>query len=169
LGPGALPAERRTAAARALAISGELGWQDHRRAFAHYAAGRQLQGSDPARALGHFRQADAIYARTPATALHRAYVAAQIAANAVSQGDGSAALRALDPHLGAAREAENAALLATLLLLRAEALELEGRAAEARAARLDSLGWARYGFGPDWAVRAKLREVAALNPRTARG
>ena len=30
--------------------------------------------------------------------------------------------------------------------------------------RLDSLGWARYGFGSDWSVRAKLREISALNP-----
>ena len=47
----------------------------------------------------------------------------------------------------------------------AEALEIEGRGIEARRVRLDSIGWARYGFGPDWAVRAKLREIASLNPR----
>jgi hypothetical protein len=63
-----------------------------------------------------------------------------------------------------ARRHRNAALLSTLLMLRAEALALEGRMGEARAARLDSLGWARYGFGADWAVRAKLREIAALSP-----
>ena len=57
-----------------------------------------------------------------------------------------------------------AALLSTLLMLRAEALDLQGRTAEARTVRLDSLGWARYGYGPDWAVRAKLEEVSALNP-----
>ena len=50
------------------------------------------------------------------------------------------------------------------MLLRAEALELAGRSGEATTVRLDSLGWARYGFGPDWAVRAKLREIGALNP-----
>jgi hypothetical protein len=53
-------------------------------------------------------------------------------------------------------------------MLRAEALDLTGRSAEAEAVRLDSLGWARYGFGADWAVRAKLREVAALNPLKGR-
>ena len=46
--------------------------------------------------------------------------------------------------------------------------DLTGRGAEAEAVRLDSLGWARYGFGADWAVRAKLREVAALNPLKGR-
>ncbi len=70
----------------------------------------------------------------------------------------------ITPHLATAERYENAALLATLMLLRAEALDLTGRVAEARAVRLDSLGWARYGFGSDWAVRAKLREIAALNP-----
>jgi len=50
------------------------------------------------------------------------------------------------PHIKHRPLARNAALLSTLLLLRAEALELENRAAEAQAVRLDSLGWARYGF-----------------------
>ena len=50
------------------------------------------------------------------------------------------------------------------MLLRAEALELTGRSSEAATVRLDSLGWARYGFGADWAVRAKMREIGALNP-----
>jgi hypothetical protein len=59
---------------------------------------------------------------------------------------------------------ENAALIATLKMLQAEALDLENRVAEAQAVRLDSLGWARYGYGADWAVQAKLREVGALSP-----
>jgi hypothetical protein len=50
------------------------------------------------------------------------------------------------------------------MLLQAEALEMEGKFEDAGALRLDSLGWARYGFGPDWAVRAKLREISALSP-----
>ena len=49
----------------------------------------------------------------------------------------------LAPYLDAAHEEENAALLSTLMFLRAEALELTGRASEARIVRLDSLNWAR--------------------------
>jgi len=56
--------------------------------------------------------------------------------------------------------------LSTLMLLQAEALELTGDFEAARAVRLDSLGWARYGFGSDWAVRAKMSEIAALGPNT---
>ncbi|MEM8576481.1 MAG: DUF2927 domain-containing protein [Pseudomonadota bacterium] len=164
LGPGANPSQRRSAAARALKIASAMGWQDHRRAFAHYAKGRLLLSTDPAEAQRHFSAADAFYARTPGAHLHRAYVATQLAAFAISQGDGTSALMLIAPYVDRAAQNENAALLSTLMLLRAEALELQGRMSEAQAVRLDSLGWARYGFGPDWAVRAKLREIAALSP-----
>jgi hypothetical protein len=63
-----------------------------------------------------------------------------------------------------AKRYENASLLATLLLLQAEALDMSGRPTEAHAARLDSIGWARYGFGAEWVIRAKLREISALSP-----
>ncbi|MEX0309795.1 MAG: DUF2927 domain-containing protein [Tateyamaria sp.] len=164
LGPGANDAQRREAATRALNIAQAMGWRDHRRAFAHYANGRLLLSSDPRAAQSHFRAADQFYAATPGANLHRAYVATQLAAYAISQGDGDRAIVLLAPHIDLAARNENAALLATLLLLRAEALDLQGRTAEARTVRLDSLGWARYGFGPDWAVRAKLREISSLSP-----
>lgn len=165
LGPGASRAARRAAADTAVAIAEREGWTDNRRAFAHYAMGRVLQGTDALAARRHYITADQFYARSPSTKLHRAYVATQLAAYDLVNGDGAAALRRLSPHLNVARSSQNAALLATLQLMRAEALALEGRAAEARNVRLDSLGWARYGFGPDWAVRAKQREVANLNPQ----
>jgi hypothetical protein len=44
-----------------------------------------------------------------------------------------------------------------------------GKTDAARDLRLDSVGWARYGFGSDWAVRAKMQEIASLNPRNALG
>jgi hypothetical protein len=141
-----------------------MGWQDHRRAFAHYAMGRVMQTTDPALAHRHYIEAERYYANTPGTTLHRAYVATQLSAYAITRGDGGTALRLIAPHINTAKASENAALLSTLLLLRSEALELENRHAEARSVRLDSIGWARYGFGPDWAVRAKLREIASLNP-----
>lgn len=164
LGPTATPNQRRKAANRALQIATAMGWRDHRRAFAHYAQGRLLMASDPARAAQQFQRADHYYAQAPGTELHRAYVASQLAAFAITEGRGADALARVTPHLALAERHENAALLATLLLLKAEALDLLGRPNEARTVRLDSLGWARYGFGPDWAVRAKLREIAALNP-----
>ncbi len=164
LGPDSTPNERRTAARRALGMAQAEGWQDHRRAFAHYAMGRLMAATDPDAAMGHFQAADRAYAATPGTELHRAFVASQLAAHALSRGDGRSTLALVDPNIPVAARSENAALLSTLLLLRAEALEITGRASEGAKVRLDSLGWARYGFGADWAVRAKLREIGALNP-----
>lgn len=167
LGPGASRAARRTAAGTAVLIATQRGWRDNRRAFAHYAMGRVLQGVDPVTARRHYSLADRFYARTASTRLHRAYVAAQLAAYEVVDGNGGSAFQVVTPHLDAARAAQNAALLTTLQLLQAEALSLQGRTAQASAVRLDSLGWARYGFGSDWAVRAKQREISDLNPQNA--
>ncbi|MFK7835554.1 MAG: DUF2927 domain-containing protein [Sulfitobacter sp.] len=164
LGRSISAADRMRAAQEAIRIAAAMGWQDHRRAFAHYAMGRVIQTTDPEGAHRHYTEANKFYTRTPGTSLHRAYVATQLSAYAITKGDGATALRLIAPHIPTSRHSQNAALLATLLLLRAEALELENRHTEARSVRLDSIGWARYGFGPDWAVRAKLREIASLNP-----
>ncbi|PIE12531.1 MAG: ATP-dependent transcriptional regulator [Rhodobacterales bacterium] len=168
LGPGTSHTQRKVAAKKALSIAQSLGWQDHRRAFAHYAMGRLNAASDPDAALSHFRAADHFYATSPSTGLHRAYVSSQLAAHALAQGDGKSTLAMVNRAIPTASRHENAALLSTLMLLRAEALEISGRASEASHVRMDSLGWARYGFGADWAVRAKLREIGSLNPLKGR-
>ncbi|WP_435311704.1 DUF2927 domain-containing protein [Primorskyibacter sedentarius] len=165
LGPGASETERMQAGKEAVQIATELGWTDHRRAFSHFAMGRLLRGTDPDAAQLEILRADRFYAKSPQTKLHRAYVASQLAAHAIAQGNGAEALNLLRPHLDTAARHENAALLATLMLLRVEALELVGRRTEAEALLLDSLGWARYGFGEDWAVFAKMHEISALNPQ----
>ena len=64
----------------------------------------------------------------------------------------------------AVTRSENAALLASLLMIKAEALDLTGDPVQAQALRLDSMGWARYGFGPDEEVRTRLTEIAVLSP-----
>ena len=164
LGPGSGAAERRKAVNTALSIAQTAGWTDHRRAFSHYIAGRMTQAYDPELAQRHYASADRFFRQTPGTELHQAYLSAQTAAYAVSQADGQTALRLINAALPTAKRAENAALLATLMLIQAEAYELTGDFDTARAVRLDSLGWARYGFGSDWAVRAKMREISGLNP-----
>ncbi|MGB5865472.1 MAG: DUF2927 domain-containing protein [Sulfitobacter sp.] len=164
LGPASNRSQRQAGATEALRIAKAVGWQDQRRAFAHYAMGRVLQRDNPDAAKQHYAEAKKYYRATPGTGLHQAFVATQLSAFAISEGSGRDALQIIAPHIETARANENAALLSTLLLLRAEALDLENRPAEAEAVRMDSLGWARYGFGSDWAVRAKLREIASLNP-----
>ncbi|WP_246227512.1 DUF2927 domain-containing protein [Roseobacter ponti] len=167
LGPGADYARRQVASDTALRIAVNEGWTDNRRAFAHYARARLLQASDSEAARRQYEIADRFYARSPQTRLHRAYVATQLAAYELADGDPVAARSLVEPHISIAAQSQNASLLATLQLLRAESFAMEGRADEARAVRLDSLGWARYGFGADWVVRAKLREISALNRQNA--
>ena len=167
LGPGAGQRQRLSAAQEALSIAKSQGWTDHRRAFSHFALGRILRVTNPENARKQFMTAEHFYRRTPGTDLHRAYSASQLAASAIAQGDGTTALAFLAPHMATAERHENAALLANLLLLRAEALDLVGHRAEAQAARLDSLGWARYGFGAEWAMRAKNRELSVIGAANA--
>jgi hypothetical protein len=164
LGPDTGPSQRRRAASEALMIAQSQGWTDHRLGFSHFALARLTQVSNPESAFRNFVEAELAYRRAPGTTLHQAYSASQLAAYAISQGQGKDALTLLNPHIPTAERYENAALLATLQMLRAEALVLVGRVDEANAVRLDSLGWARYGFGTDWAVRAKMREIASLSP-----
>ncbi|MEP2530647.1 DUF2927 domain-containing protein [Shimia sp.] len=168
LGPGTTPSGRRVAARQALQIAQTQRWQDHRLGFSHYALGRLLQSQDIAAAHAEFVKADRAYANVSRFGPHRAFVTTQLSAYAISAGRGQEALNLINPQLGPAAQYENAALLSTLMLLRAEALELQGKHEEAGTVRLDSLGWARYGFGPDWAVRSKLREIASLSPLNGR-
>ena len=80
MGPGAGDRQRANAARAALNIAKARGWQDHRRAFSHFALGRVLRFSDANKAYQHFLSAEQYYRRTPGTSLHRAYSASQLAA-----------------------------------------------------------------------------------------
>lgn len=161
---GSTAMNRRAAAFSAISLAGAMNWSGPRDGFAHYAFGRLNVGHDSDIALASFRQAINIYNQSPETRLHAAHVSVQLAAFALSAGDGEAVLNLVQGALPVADRHENAALLATLMMFQAEALEMLGRDTEAAAVRLDSLGWARYGFGDDRTVRARLREIASLNP-----
>ncbi len=166
LSAGATQASRRSAAQRAVDLTRAYRYSGARRGFAYYIFGRIQVGNDDDLAVQAFRAADAVYRASPETRIHTAQVAVQLSAFALSAGDIDGVLRMTGEAIPLATEFQNAALLATLLMFRAEALEKAGHEAEANAARLDSLGWARYGYGTDRNVRARQREVAALNRST---
>ncbi len=166
LASSATPARRRTAARTAVTLADAFGWDGAREGFAYYAHGRLQVGFAPGEALSAFRSASRAYGRSPTTRIQSAHVAVQLAAFALSTGDAGETLAIVRQAAPVAAEHQNAALLATLLMFEAEALELQGRFAEAEATRLDSLGWARYGFGNERNVAARLREIAALRPAT---
>lgn len=157
------------AAERMLSIAMAQGWTDARMAFSYYALGRAQITSNPAAAVRAFAEAGRIYRALPGGKVHAAHVDMQLAAIALSTGQPAQAIQFADRAIPVVKRAENAALLATLMLIKAEAYEAQGMTAEARALRLDSLGWARYGFGSEAQVRARMSEVAALGARGRRG
>ena len=164
LSSSASPNRRRQAAQEAINLAQTFRWEGVRNGFAHYAYGRLQVDNDPELALASFQQAQNAYGRSQQTQIHAAHVAVQIAAFALAAGDAQSVLQIVDDAIPVASAHQNAALLATLMMFRAEALEMTGRYSEAEAVRLDSLAWARYGFGSDSNVRARQREIAGLNP-----
>ncbi|MFN0113248.1 MAG: DUF2927 domain-containing protein [Paracoccaceae bacterium] len=164
LGPRASPEARRGAAGRAIGIAEERGWRDARAGFAWFVLGRLSLSGRPDQALEAFGRAEAIYRGRPGMALQAANVGMQFAAFALSQGDAEAAIARADAAAGPAAAAQNAALLATLLLIKAEALDIGGREGEAASVRAEGLGWARYGFGSGAEVARRATEIAALSP-----
>ena len=126
--------------------------------------GRLSVSQDGAGAEQAFAEARRLYQAIPGSAVHLAHVDMQLAATALKDGRAEQALALVNESLMPVAGSENAALLATLLMLKSEALGQLNRASEARAVRLDSLGWARYGFGPEAEVRARMSEIASLAP-----
>ena len=164
LGGGQSKTRRREASAQAVTIARNMGWRDTRLAFSLFAYGRLNMRQDSKGAFAAFREAEAIYRANPETALHAAHMGVQLAAYALSAGQAEEAIAIVNSHISPVMRAENAALLATLMMIKAEALDLAGRGAEAQLVRLDSLGWARYGFGSNEQVGARLSEIAAISP-----
>lgn len=167
-GKGAL-ATRQRAAERALDIARAQGWQDSRAAFSHFAVGRLNAGSAPETAFDAFTRASAIYARLPGGEIQVAHIDMQLAAMALAGGLSTDAIRLADRAIPVVRQHENFALLATLMLIKAEAMERLGDVQGAKALRLDTAAYARYGFGPDSVVRDRMRDIAAVASRAASG
>ena len=123
--------------------------------FAWFALGRLQAPDDPMAAERSYTAAAQIYAG-PARR-RRASVPCLDAAFRHRPGLGPPRTgdhSSCDQALPLAQRGQNAALLASLKLIKAEALALLGRDDEAAALRLDSLPAARYGFGGERAVRA---------------
>ncbi|AJE47646.1 DUF2927 domain-containing protein [Celeribacter indicus] len=165
MGAGEL-SERSMAAQVAVSIAREQGWEDTRAGFSWFLLGRLAMASDRRLARAALEEAGRIYALSPDTRFHAGHVALQLAALALSDGNYTRAEQLAASAVPAARDAENAALLASLLLTQAAALDQLGRPGEARAVRLDSLGWARYGFGSDTTVQDRVAEISALTGRS---
>jgi tetratricopeptide (TPR) repeat protein len=168
-GVGGNAASRVESADRMLSIAMAQGWNDNRLAFSYYAKGRALSAGKPAEAIAAFAEAARIYRATPGAQVQAAHVDMQLAAIALASGQAAQAVQFADRAIPVVKAAENASLLATVMLIKAEALDNLGQSGAAKTVRLDSLGWARYGFGTDNNIRARQGEIAALGARGNRG
>ncbi len=164
LGPGSSDAARIQAAERAVRLAEQQNWNDTRTAFAYFALGRLTLSRDVEASIQAFQQASGIFDRVAPSGIQSAHVDMQLAAFALSAGQIDEALQLTARAMPAATRAQNASLLSTLMMIRAEALDDAGRPSEARSVRVDSLAWGRYGFGGETAVAARLTEVSALSP-----
>ncbi|MBP7243136.1 DUF2927 domain-containing protein [Amaricoccus sp.] len=153
--------QRLLAARQATRIAAEMRPPDHRLAVSLLTLGRLTLRSDPAAAARYFAEAYDVSRRRLGTGdLRTAHAGVHVAAVALAAGEYDTTVTLADRHVPAARQGQNAILLAGLLSLESEALLALGRTEAAREARIDSLRWARYGFGDDDGTLA--REQAAL-------
>ncbi len=157
------------AARAALAIALEQGWRDERMAFSLFLAARFAPADQGAQALAALQLAAELYDTLPGTQAHRAHLDLHLSAQALGDGDNEAVLRLTDRALPSAKRVENGALVASLLLVRAQALERMGRGSEARSLRRDAVPFAVFGFGSEPAARARASEIAALGRSAAEG
>jgi hypothetical protein len=156
---------RKVAAEQMVQMAMAQGWYDSRLGLAYFLSGRLAALSNPVKAVEFFAKASDVYRAVPNGALHAAHVDVQLAAIALSSNQNEQAIAFVDRSTAAVTKGQNAAMLATLMLIKAQALQELGRDQEAQALRLDTVGWARYGFGSDQALRAKTAEIASIAAR----
>jgi hypothetical protein len=155
---------RLSAAAFATQIAAEMRPADHRLGVSLLTLGRLELRRDPALAAERFSQAyDLFRSQLGVEDLRTAQAGVHLAALALGTGEYELAIALADRHLPAAQRGQNAILLAGLLSIKAEALAAQGRPAAAQETRIDSLRWARYGFGDiDGALAREQAQLAAL-------
>lgn len=157
-------ADRERAAAAAVEMARAMDPPDHRLGVSLLTRGRLSLRRDPVAAAGDFTEAYLIFRdREGINDVRTAQAGVHVAALALATGNYETAVRLADRHVPGARAGQNAVLLAGLFSIKAEALAALGDAEAARAARLDSLRWARYGFGDaDGALAREQAQVVAL-------
>ena len=162
LNPRGSARSRLAQAERAVTLARRAGWRDERLAFSLLALGRAALPVSGERAIGAFLEAGGAYRALQGDGVHAAQVALQLGAVALSTGDAETSLRLVDRAIPAAMDGQNAVVLSTLLLVRAEALAALRRP-EAASVRQEGLAWGRYAWG-DAVLAIRAREVAGLRP-----
>ena len=167
LDPRRSAAGRLTSAREAVRLARAEGWQDDRLALSQLALGRAAMNGpteqDARTAVAAFLESAGLYRTLHGEGVQSAQVSVQLAAFALGSGQPDGAIALLDRAIPAAEGAQNAVLLSTLLMLRAEATRLQGADREAARIRQDALAWGRYAWG-DRVLALRAAEVAGLRP-----
>lgn len=155
--------ERRGAARLATGIASEMRPVDHRLGVSLHALGRMELRDAPLTAAQAFAEAyNLATAQFGSDDIRTAQAAVHLTAIAVATEQYAVALKLSERHVPPAITAQNAVLIAALLALKAEALAGLGDQEASRRARLDSLRWARYGFGDaDGSLARRQAELAS--------
>jgi hypothetical protein len=159
------PRPRRVGAATIAAqIAAEMQPVDHRLGVSLLTLGRLGLRQDPGAAAQNFTEAYGLFRRNfGVDDIRTAQAGVHVAALALGAGEYETAVRLADRHVPGAKAGQNAILIAGLLSIKAGALDELGEAEAAQEARLDSLQWARYGFGDgDGALAREQAQLAAL-------
>lgn len=165
INPAKSHSARRASAMRAVTIARNHGWADVRTGFSLHKLGRLTMAQDAGLARSAFHEALTIFRGRPEMRLQAAQITMQLAAISLSDGDTQIAIDQADSSLPALLQAQDAVTLSMVLMIKAEALDLLNRTAEAREVRLDSLGWARYAFGSKKAALDRLAGISALTSK----
>lgn len=134
-------------------------------AYSYYILGRLSLASDPDKALDAFLTAGRIYQSRPDTRIQEAHVALQVAAFQMAAGHADIAVALVDQNLDVVRRSQHASLLSLLLLVKAEGLEIMGKAKQAQRVQKEALAWARYGYGSEAVIRERVSEILSISPR----
>ncbi|MCC5970851.1 MAG: DUF2927 domain-containing protein [Pararhodobacter sp.] len=155
-------AARREGAMRALDLARAQGWGGPRLALSLMLTARLAPRDRGDAGLMALLTAAEIYRQLPGGEVHVAHLDMHLAVQALATSQFETVLELTDRARPMAERTENAAFLASLGFIRAEALEQLGQGERADRLRLDSMAAARYGFGSDAAARARLDEIARL-------
>ena len=156
--------ERTRAANDATRTAAAMNPADHRLGVALLARGRQELRRDPEAAVRDFGSAYTLFRKQLGPHdIRTAQAGVHLAAMSLATERFDLAIRLADLHVPDALAARNAVLIAGYLSIKAAALAETDRIDEAREARLDSLRWARYGFGEEGGAMAREQtRIAAL-------
>jgi len=159
---------RRDGAVRALDLARAQGWTDSRLALSLMLSARLAPRDQGQGALDSLLMAGNLYRSSPGGEAHAAHIDMHLAVQALATGQSQLAIDLCSQALPAALRTENAAFIASLGFIRAEAMAQLGNTAEADRLRLDSMAAARYGFGTEAAARARMDEIARIGSAAQR-